>query len=100
LVRHADLAGALGGFDSLIFDIDNVPDASWKWLISAFNGMHPAIPVALLLTLDQHSPKIIEALQTIAKSEWLSVFSIPSDLVALDLDLDLRRRHQVTESAG
>ncbi len=97
LVRHPDLAGALAGFDSLIFDIDDVPETSWKWLISAFNGMSPPIPVALLLTLEHHSPKIIEALQTIAKSGWLSVFSKPLDLVALDLDL--RRRHRFTENA-
>lgn len=98
LVRHPDLAGALAGFDSIILDIDDVPEASWKWLISAFNGLQPPLAVVLLLTFDRHAPKVIEALQTIAKSGWLSVFSKPLDLVGLDLQI--RRQYRAIDRAS
>ena len=84
LARHPQFQEVIGRYDLVVIDMDDLPEANWKWIISALNALEPRPQVLIALDPRRHSKGVFAALQTIAQAGWLKVFPKPVDLIAFE----------------
>ncbi len=81
------LTQMLQSTDALIMDIDHIRLPQWKETLKCWNRLSQPHSVFVLLRRDRHPENTYDILTNIARSDRLSVFSKPVDLVQLSIDL-------------